>query len=308
MLDLHGVSWRYYAAAKTDYGYLWSIYDAFNRIRNGPEWTTNVINPPAQFLTDVQNGTLASMTWISPTHRDLGPSGFAQQPRPELDRLDRQHRRREPVLEQHGDLHHLGRLGRLVRSRPAAGDEPDGAGHPGTADRRLAVRAPRLRLARHAYDGQHPALRGGGVDLPSLGEEDAREDDLTDAFDFTQTPQGLKQPFHLRYKLDAIRRAASASTAARPALAPTTTDVADRLDRPKVRAADNERSLTAESPANDRTRPTAPSSGFPGGNLCRLVRFRSASLTRSPAGLFLVSFLPRALRRPRRARRVRLAR
>ena len=47
--------------------------------------------------------------------------------------------------------------------------------------------------------------------LPSLGEEDARADDLGDAFDFTQMPRTFGTQLRTRYKVDAIRRAASTS-------------------------------------------------------------------------------------------------
>ncbi len=67
-LDAAKLSWRYYAPSVSDSsGYIWSAFQAVNHIYNGPEWATNVISPPAQFLTDVGNGKLANMTWIVPT-------------------------------------------------------------------------------------------------------------------------------------------------------------------------------------------------------------------------------------------------
>jgi phospholipase C len=70
-LDAKGVPWAYYAPAApglpgNDPGYIWSAYDAINHIRNGPDWTKNVISPPKQFLTDVKAGKLAGVTWIAP--------------------------------------------------------------------------------------------------------------------------------------------------------------------------------------------------------------------------------------------------
>jgi phospholipase C len=71
MLDAKGISWRYYAAAKTGDknggGYIWSAYDAIKHIRFGSDWTTNVISPPPTVLTDIQNGQLAQVTWITPS-------------------------------------------------------------------------------------------------------------------------------------------------------------------------------------------------------------------------------------------------
>jgi len=67
-VDAAKLTWRFYATASSSPSdYPWSAYQAISHIYNGKEWTTNVINPPAQFLTDVGNGKLASVTWITPT-------------------------------------------------------------------------------------------------------------------------------------------------------------------------------------------------------------------------------------------------
>ncbi len=66
-LDTAGVSWRYYAPAiHTNPGYIWSAYDAINHIRNGADWTNDIVNPPKQFITDVAAGKLAGVTYITP--------------------------------------------------------------------------------------------------------------------------------------------------------------------------------------------------------------------------------------------------
>jgi phospholipase C len=65
--DAAGLSWRFYAGTITGSGGLWSSYQADKKIYRGPDWSADVINPPAQFLTDVGNGQLAAVTWITPT-------------------------------------------------------------------------------------------------------------------------------------------------------------------------------------------------------------------------------------------------
>ncbi len=65
--DGAGVSWRFYAGATNGDGGLWSSYQAISPIYHGPDWSADVISPPAQFLTDVGGGTLANVTWITPT-------------------------------------------------------------------------------------------------------------------------------------------------------------------------------------------------------------------------------------------------
>jgi phospholipase C len=67
-LDTAKVSWAYYAAS---YGYsnpwLWSAYQAIKHIYHHYDWQHDVISPPSQFITDVANGNLRSVSWVTPT-------------------------------------------------------------------------------------------------------------------------------------------------------------------------------------------------------------------------------------------------
>ncbi len=75
-MDQSQIPWRYYApAVGTDPGYIWSAYDTINHIRNGPDWTANVISPPSQFISDVGSGKLAAVTWIVPDLRNSDHPG-----------------------------------------------------------------------------------------------------------------------------------------------------------------------------------------------------------------------------------------
>jgi len=65
--DAAGVSWRFYAGDISGDGGLWSSYQADRAIYHGTDWSTDVINPPARFLTDIAKGKLANITWITPT-------------------------------------------------------------------------------------------------------------------------------------------------------------------------------------------------------------------------------------------------
>jgi phospholipase C len=65
--DKAGVSWRFYADSLASGGGFWSAYQADRKVYHGPDWSADVINPPAQFLTDVAGGKLANITWITPT-------------------------------------------------------------------------------------------------------------------------------------------------------------------------------------------------------------------------------------------------
>ncbi|MGB8909901.1 MAG: alkaline phosphatase family protein [Candidatus Cybelea sp.] len=102
-LDAKGISWAYYAVAvqgvkgvpncrgkgpdvsKGRHG-IWSAYQAIKYICYGSDWGNDIISPPQQFITDVQNGNLRAVTWITPTNAnsdhggngsDTGPSWVA---------------------------------------------------------------------------------------------------------------------------------------------------------------------------------------------------------------------------------------
>ncbi len=72
-LNAAGRTWRYYSATSTQYGYIWSVLDAINHIRNGDQWDTNVL-PVNNFADDVQT-QLADVTWITPPGDDSDHPG-----------------------------------------------------------------------------------------------------------------------------------------------------------------------------------------------------------------------------------------
>jgi phospholipase C len=73
--DAAGVTWRFYTGAIFQDGGIWSSYQADRQIYKGPDWTTRVINPPSEFLTDVGHGKLANITWITPTYANSDHPG-----------------------------------------------------------------------------------------------------------------------------------------------------------------------------------------------------------------------------------------
>jgi phospholipase C len=76
-LDAKNIAWRYYAPGPGQPGYMWSAYDAISNIRNGPDWKRSVAccSPSSKFITDVQNGVLAGVTWVA--SNDLATSDEA---------------------------------------------------------------------------------------------------------------------------------------------------------------------------------------------------------------------------------------
>jgi len=89
LLDSHSISWRYYASTA---GILWNGPTAIEHICGpspappnattcaGPIWQQNVVPDPKQVLTDIQNGQLASVTWVTPNAQQSDhPGPFANE-------------------------------------------------------------------------------------------------------------------------------------------------------------------------------------------------------------------------------------
>lgn len=74
--DKAGVSWRFYTGSIDGDGDLWNAYQVNRKVFYGPDWTTDVLNPPSQFLTDIGNGYLANVTWITPIWGNSDHSGL----------------------------------------------------------------------------------------------------------------------------------------------------------------------------------------------------------------------------------------
>ena len=72
-LDEKGVSWKYYAPNILLYP-AWSAFDAIKSVRYGPDWA-KVQTPEWQVLLDAKNGTLPSMSWVTPDAQDSDHPG-----------------------------------------------------------------------------------------------------------------------------------------------------------------------------------------------------------------------------------------
>jgi phospholipase C len=79
LMDAKGVSWKYYSPCfsaspgpscnndcKTCGGALLNAFDVIYPVRYGPEWGTNVSMPETNIFTDINNGTLPSVSWVIP--------------------------------------------------------------------------------------------------------------------------------------------------------------------------------------------------------------------------------------------------
>jgi phospholipase C len=190
LLDAQGVTWRYYAPSPGDVGYEWSAYDAIRHIRFGPDWTKDVITPSPQILTDVANGTLAAVTWVVPDlpysdhasseATDEGPSWVAD------------------VVNAIGESSFWDSTAILI-SWDDWGGWYDHVNPPQVDPMGLGFRVPLIVVspwAKHGYISPQQHEFGSflhfteeAFNLPSLGTRDAVSDDLSDCFDWSQTPQ-----------------------------------------------------------------------------------------------------------------------
>ncbi|HET6276512.1 MAG TPA: alkaline phosphatase family protein [Candidatus Cybelea sp.] len=77
-LDAKKISWAFYAVSlggKQSVGPdsgsgqhgIWSAYQAIQHIYKGSDWKSDVISPPEQFITDVNEGQLRAVSWVTPT-------------------------------------------------------------------------------------------------------------------------------------------------------------------------------------------------------------------------------------------------
>jgi phospholipase C len=66
-MDTAGLSWAFYASVYYGDGGIWSAYQNINHIYNGPDWSKDVSSPQTNFFSDVANGKLRALSWITPT-------------------------------------------------------------------------------------------------------------------------------------------------------------------------------------------------------------------------------------------------
>jgi phospholipase C len=66
-LDAKSISWRYYTSGIYKDGGMWDGYQAIKHIYQHHDWKADVITPQTRFFTDVKNGVLPAVSWITPT-------------------------------------------------------------------------------------------------------------------------------------------------------------------------------------------------------------------------------------------------
>jgi phospholipase C len=72
-IDKAGLTWRYYDQQNA--GGDFNGYMAIKHIIDGPDWTKDVDPNAADFITDVGNGLLTNVTWITPSFKNSDHAG-----------------------------------------------------------------------------------------------------------------------------------------------------------------------------------------------------------------------------------------
>jgi len=184
-MDAAGVSWKYYQA--TQGAGLWNAPDAIQSIWSNPsEMASNVISPSSQVLTDIANGNLASVVWVTPTqaasdhpkvNNGSGPSWVAS------------------VVNAIGSSQYWSNTAIFITWDDWGGFY-DHVSPTIYNSFELGFRVPLVVVSPYAKPGyvSHGQHEFGSIlkfveetfNLPSLGTTDVRADDLSDCFDFTQ--------------------------------------------------------------------------------------------------------------------------
>lgn len=190
-MDAAGISWRYYAPTIGSSGGVWSAYDAIRHIRYGTDWARNVVSPETAILTDAPRGNLPAVTWVIPTFTNSDHAGSRSTSGP-------------------------GWVASVVN---AIGQGPDwnstaifivwddwGGWYdhvvpPQVDAMGLGFRVPLIVVSPYAKRGyvSHVQHEFGSIlkfternfGLGTLAASDARADDLSDCFNFTQAPSAF---------------------------------------------------------------------------------------------------------------------
>lgn len=194
LLDAKGVTWKYYAPTPTASGGIWSAYQAIRHIRFGADWTTNVISPNTQVLTDIANGQLAQVTWIVPaaSYSDHAGAGLTAEGPDWV----------ASITNAIGASQFWNSTAIFV-SWDDWGGWYDHVNPPQVDNMGLGFRVPLIIVSPWVKAGyvSHTTHEFSGFlkyseevfNLPSLGTRDVQADDFSDCFDYSQTPQPYTQ-------------------------------------------------------------------------------------------------------------------
>jgi phospholipase C len=192
LMDDQRISWNYYATSLTEAGGIWSAYDAIKHIRFGRDWHQNVVSPETQFLSDVANGDLAQVTWITPSKKNSDHAGSGSESGPQWV---------ASVVNAVGRSRFWNSTAIFIVWDDWGGWY-DNVPPQQLDEMGLGFRVPMIVVSPYAKNGyvSHVQHEFGSIlkfteetlGIPSLGQTDQRADDLSDCFYFGRAPTRFK--------------------------------------------------------------------------------------------------------------------
>jgi phospholipase C len=208
-MDNAGESWAYYASTWYGDGGIWSAYQNINQIYNGPDWTKDVISPQTDFFSDVADGKLRDMSWVTPTCENSDHAGCGDNTGPAWVASLVNAIGQSKYWDNTAIFIFWDDYGGWYDPKPPAMVDYDG----------LGIRIPMLIVSAYAKKGYiaHTHYEHGSIlkfvedtfGLPRLAASDTRATSPTDAFDFNKparkfeiVPSEHDINFFLRQKQD----------------------------------------------------------------------------------------------------------
>jgi phospholipase C len=202
LLDNAGINWRYYTPSA---GSIWTGPNAIRHLRFGPDWAKGVVLQPTQIFSDISAGKLPAVTWVIPGGQEsdhaggnegLGPSWVAS------------------------IVNAIGNSGYWAHTAIIITWDDWGGWYDHVAPKiynqyEYGFRVPLIVVSPYAKAAyiSHVTHDFGSIlkfievnyKLPSLGYADARADDLSDCFDYSQKPlkfQTIPAPQNATYFIE----------------------------------------------------------------------------------------------------------
>jgi phospholipase C len=209
LLDAKAVSWKYYTepvkTTKWSPG-IWSAFDAISAVRYSKEWGKKVVWPDTKFFTDIHNGRLPAVSWITPD----GPNSDHPQ---EKCKCDKGPAWVAQIVNAVGNSKYWNSTAIVVvwddwggfydHVLPPALSPPDNQGG-------LGFRVPMLIVSPYVQPHvEHTQYEFGSIlhfvednwNLGNLGRTDVRATSIGNAFNFNMAPRRFK-PIAAKYSLE----------------------------------------------------------------------------------------------------------
>jgi phospholipase C len=190
LVEAKGLTWRYYQSHPG--AGLWNAPDAIKHIRNGSQFSTEVVSPPSQVLTDIANGALPNVVWVTPTAKESDHAGITDGTGPSWV---------ASVVNAVGESQYWDSSVIFV-TWDDWGGWYDHVTPPQYNSFELGIRVPLIAIGPYAKKGyvSHAQHEFGSIlkfveeafGLPSLGTTDERADNLADCFNFSRKPRPFK--------------------------------------------------------------------------------------------------------------------